>query len=503
LFIFKNDKDEEKLEQRRTGSTLLAIKERCGNARRVDSVTKTDLIFLLCLILISSWKILIATHFKSFYGIKYPGTVDVLAEAAKILGYSDTFPVGGTTTFFLLPYILTLLLRLSITGKTPLYLCIFSNLACGLTVYLLASEMYGKKVAFISGLLVLSNWHFWWWSNVLLADVPNLLLMVVSTYLFYRGTRRGSKLNLWYSAVFLALAVLTKYSSIVLIVLFIVDRLVNRRCWQKGLWGKEFVAILFFTSTLTCWGLYNLRLGRMFFGPIIENIGMNAPRELHLKSFLILGIFRLKYHLVDGGFPLVFSLPCTILSILGFAYHLVKEKNSRDREYFLLIWMLAFLFAFSFGVKYTYERYALHWTVPVLIGSSLGIVRIEEKIPRGMKICAYALAAFCILSTNNTYPLPFLDIYPSIAQRSLVLAHERILRYTNNLEDPAYRHSYKILREYARLQGFNWNDFLLLSSLLFPAIYYACTISYSRFLHHPTSTIEEERMQTTKQEKVN
>ena len=115
------------------------------------SATSIDIVFLLCLVLVSSCKMLIAANFRTSYGLEYQGTVDIFVETAKILKYSNSFPIGGTTTFFLMPYTLTLLLRLGITGKAPLYLGVFSNLACGLVVYLLTSEMYTKKTGFISG----------------------------------------------------------------------------------------------------------------------------------------------------------------------------------------------------------------------------------------------------------------------------------------------------------------------------------------------------------------
>jgi len=83
--------------------------------------------------------------------------------------------------------------------------------------------MYGRRVGFFSGLFVLSNWHFWWWSNTLLADAPNVLLMTLSVYSYYRGTRQGNVLALWYSGVLLILSVLMKFSSIVLIFLFLFD----------------------------------------------------------------------------------------------------------------------------------------------------------------------------------------------------------------------------------------------------------------------------------------
>lgn len=88
---------------------------------------------------------------------------------------------------------------------------LFSAL-CGIgtviITYLLASNLYSRRVAFSSGLILISTWHFIWASKAGMLDAALTFFVSLSIYLFVLGMKR--KTYLLFSMLAFGLAFLTK-----------------------------------------------------------------------------------------------------------------------------------------------------------------------------------------------------------------------------------------------------------------------------------------------------
>ncbi len=144
----------------------------------------------------------------------------------------------------LLPFLISLSY---LAGLTVLQIKFLLPLIFGV-LFIIATYLAGKgfcKDPIIPVLVILSLAYFWRWAPFLLVDVLMGIFATLSMLYFYRGVEDDRK-YLKYSMLFLALAMITKATSMLLLVAFPVYLLARRRLGilKTGEFGRGLLAFL-------------------------------------------------------------------------------------------------------------------------------------------------------------------------------------------------------------------------------------------------------------------
>lgn len=175
--------------------------------------------------------VILCTLFILAYAIAYPQHAfyadenSYLDMGQKIL--EGEYPTRAFNRGPVLPFLVSASYLL---GLDPFQVRFIFPLIFG-TLFMIVTYFMGKRLCgngLIPALVVLSFPYIWKWVPFLLADIPLGVFSGLSLLFFYRGIEDKGKFLL-YSGVFLALAMLTKFSAIVLIPVYLFYILYRRR----------------------------------------------------------------------------------------------------------------------------------------------------------------------------------------------------------------------------------------------------------------------------------
>lgn len=119
------------------------------------------------------------------------------------------------------------------------------GLILGYYIYRWAKELFGPKAGLFALFLFVFSPDFLGHSHLVTTDVPLSLFFLLSIYYFGRYIKKPSRKNLWIGAIVFALAILTKYSALILIpvlaLLYLINWRLNKNTNKLGL--KKFVKL--------------------------------------------------------------------------------------------------------------------------------------------------------------------------------------------------------------------------------------------------------------------
>lgn len=357
----------------------------------------------LLLLILSAF--LILTFITAFIPIQWDSAVYLL-NSEHFLGENIYFDDGAPR---LLPQIIAVIWRL--TGVSEIVARLISVLmSVGLVVatYLIANELFNKRVALFASLFLLFNPLFLLYSSKVYTDIPLSLMITLSIYFFYTGLVKGRPISLLLSGVFTAISVLIKYPGILLypITLFFI-LLVERKVLKNPyLWLSYLISI----------------------GLLIPSINQFSSGIASRASFFP--------YLKEIQNPCYFiTLPLILLTATPLVIMLLVRKKTKllERKYFLLLLIIFFIFGFYQTVPSKDIRYLLPLFPFVFILASKELEDlILKKMPETFgktRINLKKLYGYFLLPLIVSLIILYLDFYST--PNSIIQAG----KYLNSVRD--------------------------------------------------------------------
>jgi 4-amino-4-deoxy-L-arabinose transferase-like glycosyltransferase len=181
-------------------------------------------------------------------------------------GWSDYIPSGGDNFYAwpkmgfrapLLPYLLMPLYLFHLDFLIIFFIAIIGALSVCL-VYLLGKKLFNKKVAVYSAILFLLIPLHVVYSAKILTDVMFTFFVLLTFFSFWKGYEEENKKHKILFGVFLALTLLSRYTALWIIPIFLIYFLVRDKSLKfakdKYLW----YSVLVFFITLIPWLIYGI-----------------------------------------------------------------------------------------------------------------------------------------------------------------------------------------------------------------------------------------------------
>lgn len=202
-------------------------------------------ILLICLVaaVVYTYK-LGAISFENYDHFQFVKTADEMMQSADALALTHNYRpylnkphlLFWNIWFFSLPFgSLT-----TISARLP---GVLSAIGCIALVFLLSDELFGRRAACISSVVLLATWEFAINARRVRFDVMLALFTILALYALLKGTRSERRKLIWYMAggIAIALAFLTKGPPAFIHILlpFVLFLLVTRKSGTE--WGVGFL----------------------------------------------------------------------------------------------------------------------------------------------------------------------------------------------------------------------------------------------------------------------
>jgi len=239
----------------------------------MERLKKKELLFLILIIALSIF-------FRFFLLDQADMVGDESTYSFRAFGYLDSFVSSGQVTsidWFDIPpwwsklsfhdhpplsFILNKIF-LNLFGPTPFaarFLVALAGVFSTFLIYLISQKWYGENVGLLAALFFAINNFTVWIGRVGLQE--SLLIALVLTSLYFFILAQEKKTLLYFSALFLGLAFLTKYTAIFVLPFYLVSIFVKNKDWLKH---KEFyLSLLLFLVVISPVLIYNVLLYKTF-----------------------------------------------------------------------------------------------------------------------------------------------------------------------------------------------------------------------------------------------
>ena len=336
----------------------------------------------------------------------YPDEFSYLTTGLSMAGYETSTELDYRPP--LLPAIYSILFRISTDWRiVKLVVPIFGILGI-ISLFLLTRKFFGEKIALIASLLLALNWHFWWYSNQMLSDVPVASLMILCTYLFIKGRESGK--YYWLSGIVLGLAFLMKYFMIFIIPVFVIYLFYTEKfSWLKN--RNIWLAFLLFILILTPWLVYNqLTLGSPFSALQKQMIGNSFDTPVYFQGVSQQGYVWSVITSFGGVFfyPLMFLYQLSVLISLFLICGLYLFLKSWNKNKSLILISILINFLGLLMTPLHDERYNVMLEPFLLIFVSIGIYETRKIRIKNFSIFPVVLVV-SLISVSSASPLIIVD----------------------------------------------------------------------------------------------
>jgi len=273
-------------------------------------------------------------------------------------------------------YLISLVLNIE-TGSQILISLFFSAAIIG--IFLLAKELFNKKVGVISSILLISAPFILHWTPKIMNDIPALTLSLFLFYFLFKWKNTGKNLFLIFGGIFCGLSFLMRFTSLMFIPLsFIVLILISSSLKKK----IKSVSYFLLSTILVC--LPYILWVELTQGSFISLILKAQKIAAESIPMVINPVFYL-----EAAFMIV-ALPC-ILGLLIYISNLIINKDKiLKSEIFLILWFLSFLIYFSL-TPHKEVRYFLPAIPPLFILSAYGYSKLKKQYFKIITIFAILL----------------------------------------------------------------------------------------------------------------
>jgi 4-amino-4-deoxy-L-arabinose transferase-like glycosyltransferase len=377
-------------------------------------------------------------------------------------GWSDFIPSGGDDFYAwpkmgfrapLLPYFLSLFYLFDLGFLVNFFNALIGALSVCL-VYLLGKKMFNEKVALVSSILFLLIPLHITYSGKILTDVFFTFFILLTFFSFWRGYEESNKGHKVLFGIFLALALLSRYTALWIMPIFLIYFLVRDKSLKflkdKYLW----YSILAFFGTLIPWFIYGI-------------FEYSNPLGAFIHGFKASGYW--------GGlqsWTFFFQYWWQMFSIIGFIfvvaliYILYKKEFFKKEIYLLLIWFVFFL-GMAIYMPHKEDRFILAIVPTIALISGYFIDKMKkykEFILVGVVIITLFSLSFQFYTTyNNSYTdtnkcfLESNKFLESANKNSVIITDESpVVYYYTKLETRFYPNPW----DYETLKSWINNDYL-------------------------------------------
>lgn len=322
---------------------------------------------------------------------------------ARPLSQSSFFELLRPPAF---PYIISLIWHFTgVSYFAAAYISPIYTIASAFIFYLLLKKMFGLKPAFVGGLLLAIAPEVFLWTNQILVHGEVLFFIVAAVYFLWRGIQNNDKYSLPLAGGALALATLTRYTILLLVPVFLVILIVfffeSSRKRLKYPWANVCSMALVFVIAWIPWLIWNYQVAGNPLASLLAGLQFISGSAEPWYFFIV-------------NMPLLLTVPGCALLVIG----LIDSKTVKDRGRLVLLFWLATFFIFSSIIQHKETRYIIDFAPPLVAFATLGICRIEAKLPSRTKIVAWILIAIWLSAT----------FYPAVSS-SFVDAKNRELDY--------------------------------------------------------------------------
>jgi 4-amino-4-deoxy-L-arabinose transferase-like glycosyltransferase len=317
-------------------------------------------------------------------------------------GWSDFIPSGGDNFYAwpkmgfrapLLPYLLSILYLFNLDFLVNFFMVFVGALSVCL-VYLLGKTMFNRRVALYSAVLFLVIPLHVIYSAHILTGVLFTFFALLTFFSFWEGYEEGKKKYKVLFGFFLALALLSRYTALWIMPVFLLYFLVRDKSLKflkdKYLWSS----ILVFFVTLIPWFIYGFFTYNNILGAFIHGF----------KSSGYWGGLQSWSH--------YFSHWGSMFSIIGFVfcfgliYILCKKDFLKKEIYLLLIWF-GFFLGMAIYMPHKEDRFILPIApvIAILSGYFISKIRKYKKLILAVIIlvCAIQLVVHFVYVSNDSY----------------------------------------------------------------------------------------------------
>lgn len=246
-----------------------------------------------------------------------------------------------------------------------------------LVTYFFGKRLFGKTAGFVSGLCLVTTFHFLYYARTGMLDVTCSFFILVALYLYYTASKDVSKLKLIFAGLFVGLAVLTKgvVGFLPLVVIFgyevadfVLLALKTKRFPVRslGIAGEKLV-VVFLTSALVFlpWHVVMYKLhGQTFIDSYLGYHVLNrATLETEDKTGPI--YWYLIVLKVSMRLWFVALIPALLFAVLK----LIKSKTNRSGLFMAMLWAIVVLAGFSLAKsKLVWYITPIYPAVALLVG---------------------------------------------------------------------------------------------------------------------------------------
>jgi 4-amino-4-deoxy-L-arabinose transferase-like glycosyltransferase len=304
-------------------------------------------------------------------------------------GWSDFMPSMGDSNYIypkagfrapLLPYLISIFYFLNLEFFVNFLIPVIGALSV-ILVYKLGKELFNEKIALISSLLfALVPLHVFYSGRVLTGVLFTFFILL--TFLsFWKGYEKNYKKHKVLFGVFLALALLSRYTALWIIPIFFLYFLFRNKSLKflkdKHLW----YAILAFLGTLIPWFIYGLLEYGNPLGTFIHG----------MKASTYWGGIQ-PWHFFFDYWLQMFSI-VGIIFVIALIYIFYKKKFFKKEIYLLLIW-----FAFFLGMAICMPHKEDRFVLAIIPAMALISGYLLDKIKKYKKQIIFIVVGILILS---------------------------------------------------------------------------------------------------------
>jgi 4-amino-4-deoxy-L-arabinose transferase-like glycosyltransferase len=310
---------------------------------------------------------------------------------------------------------------------------VFALLTLGV-LFKLASKTYGRKVAFLSCIILATMPGFIWVARLTILETALEFFLVACLFFFVEWLYSGKDTMIFLSGLMLGLAFLTKYQALVAgLVILVCLPILFYRSQLKAKFSR------FWLFLVAAGILIVPMLARLLYsggiGTWISLLQINDAQANIYSTRFSIPIFYLM-EITNPGMP--FANPVTIgvlvLGLMGLSWFVWRRK---PQDKFFLVWFLVVYVFFTLIASRTW-RYALPLFPVLAVGASVFVVSLFDKmqdywkksgVAVKKKWLSKALAAALIIVVAGTIVYSAVDAEMWVANESTNLPLPEAIRY--------------------------------------------------------------------------
>jgi 4-amino-4-deoxy-L-arabinose transferase-like glycosyltransferase len=275
---------------------------------------------------------------------------------------------------------------------------IFSLLIVIFTYYL-AKEIYNKRTAMISAIVLATSAQFFYQARSPIQDIPLTLFTLLTIYLYYLYEKTNNRTFLFLAPVFAALGVLTKGPvglALPAIVIFLYILIARKKF--PSLLDIAISAAIFFAVTLPWFYIEYRIIGQRFIDVFVSS---NFGR--YLKPIDTVGGEASKYAGIKPQYDFYSFFLQLFLNMIpwsGFVYPAIYYSIRKKHDPMPVVFALAVICFFSFSLNYKISRYILPAlpALAILTGKLLSdLIDNTDKTARRMAVFSLFFTLFFVM----------------------------------------------------------------------------------------------------------